>query len=499
MGERGWALAARECTGRTLTARQPTGSAVVVAERTTVDIRDIIRPLPSQETFLDALYNKEYILFGGAAGPGKSYALRWGAVELLLWWASHGHRNVRVGLFCEDYPTLKDRHISRIHSGMVNRTDLPYEEAAEQGLLVPEFPAWLGNLKETKAEGLCYFLKPQYGGGFIALRNLDDPEKYASSEFAAIFVDELTKNLRKTFDDLRFRKRWPGIAHSPFAAGANPGSIGHAWVKQLWIDRDFSGDNERLKPDSFLFIPARVDENIHQPRSYIDTLNSLPDAMRRAMKDGDWSIFEGQVFAEWRTHLHVIDPFPIPKDWTRWRAVDYGYSAPFCCLWFARSPDKKRLVAYRELYQTELQASDQAKAIRLASGQERIWITAADPSMWQNRGHGKGDTLAAEYEMAGVTLSRANNDRLAGLNACHEALAWKEIGGRLVQPPRFQVFSTCPNFIRTVPALPYDKIRVEDVDTNAEDHPYDTWRYGVMADDVQEWKRPQAEEVYGEF
>ncbi|KKK72347.1 hypothetical protein LCGC14_2904750, partial [marine sediment metagenome] len=107
MGERGWALAARECTGRTLTARQPTGSAVVVAERTTVDIRDIIRPLPSQETFLDALYNKEYILFGGAAGPGKSYALRWGAVELLLWWASQGHRNVRVGLFCEDYPTLK--------------------------------------------------------------------------------------------------------------------------------------------------------------------------------------------------------------------------------------------------------------------------------------------------------------------------------------------------------------------------------------------------------
>jgi len=193
-----------------------------------VNIRTLINPLPSQVRCLNEMYRCEYILFGGAAGPGKSHVLRWAGVELLLWWAGHGHRNVRVGLFCEDYPTLKDRHISRIHSGMVNRSHLSYEQAASEGKLEVEFPSWLGVLRETKAEGLCYFLKPRGGGGFIALRNLDEPAKYASTEFAAILVDELTKNNRQTFDDLRFRKRWPGIELSPFIGGSNPGSIGHA-------------------------------------------------------------------------------------------------------------------------------------------------------------------------------------------------------------------------------------------------------------------------------
>ena len=473
---------------------------MVVAERTGVDIRDLIRPLPSQAAALDAMYTKEYLLFGGAAGPGKSHFLRWAAVELLLWWASQGHRNVRVGLFCEDYPTLKDRHVSRIHSGMMNRTDLPDDEAAAGGFLEKEFPPWLGDLKETKAEGLCYFLKPQYGGGFIALRNLDEPAKYASTEFAAVLVDELTKNTRQTFDELRFRKRWPGIAHSPFLAGSNPGSIGHAWVKKLWVDEDFSGEDVRLKPEWFQFIPALAGENHHLPNTYWDLLNSLPDAMRRAMLEGDWSVFAGQVFAEWRPNLHVIEPFEIPKDWTRWVAVDYGFANPFCALWFARKPDKSRVVVYRELYAVGWRATEQAKRIKAASVGERIWLHAADPSMWQKRRETTGDTIADEYLRAGVELKKANNERLAGLNCVREALNWKELpSGRLIKGPQLQVFRTCTNVIRTLPALPYDPIKVEDVDDDAEDHAYDTLRYGMMVFGVQEWKRPEPEEVYGDF
>lgn len=153
---------------------------------TKLSVRDLIRPLPSQRKALQAMYNFEYVLFGGAAGPGKSHILRWAALDFLLAQAQHGRTGVRVGLFCEDYPTLKDRHVAKIKR---------------------EFPAWLGSLRNQTDEGFGFYLDEEYGGGVISLRNLDEPAKYASAEFAAIFVDELTKNPRQTFDDLRFRKR----------------------------------------------------------------------------------------------------------------------------------------------------------------------------------------------------------------------------------------------------------------------------------------------------
>ena len=449
----------------------------------TINIDDVIRPLPSQEVLLREQYRKKYVLFGGAAGPGKSYGLRWAAVHFLLYQARRGLRNVRAGLFSEDYPTLRDRHISRISTGIVNRTNHDYDKAAALGLLEKEFPAWLGDLRESEAEGLCYFLKPQFGGGYIGLRNLDQPAKFASSEWAWIGVDELTKNRRQTFDDLRFRLRWPGIEHSPFLAGSNPGSVGHGWVKKLWIDRDFSGDDQRLNPDDFLFIPALVGENIHQPKSYINTLESLPTDMREAMLLGNWNIFAGQMFDEWRDEYHICEPFDIPPDWFRWVAVDYGFANPFCALWGAMPPDRQRIYVYRELYKSGVTARDQARAIKLASQDERIRLFAGDPSMWQRREGTVGGTLAHEYLAEKIALIKANNDHAAGIAAIHEALQWRRLPDQnvLVQPPKLQVFSTCKNLIRTLPNLNYDTNKVEDWGVRSEDHAADALRYLLMA------------------
>ena len=341
---------------------------------------EVIKPLPAQARFLDAMWAKKYILFGGAAGPGKSHILRWSLVEFHLYWAKQGVRNIRSGLFCENYPVLKDRQIAQIKR---------------------EFPSWLGTLRSRRDEGYGFFFHPAYGGGQIALRNLDDPAKYASTEFAAIAVDELTKNRRSTFDDLRFRLRWPGIEHSPFLAASNPGSVGHGWVKKLWVDRDFGGDDSVLDPSDFLFIPARAGENPYNPDSYMSTLDSLPEAMRRAMRDGSWDAFEGQVFMEWRRDLHVCPPFAIPASWTRWLAIDYGYASPYCCLWFARSPDKSRIYVYREDYQKGLRAAAHAKRVIALSGGEHLQHHMADPSLWQQREGAAGDSLAGEYAYAG--------------------------------------------------------------------------------------------------
>jgi len=152
--------------------------------------------LPKQWEAWDKIWLHRYVLYGGSRGPGKSYWLRRSLLSLHIYWAAMGLRDVTTGLFCETYPELRDRQISKIKQ---------------------EFPLWLGEVKSTQEAGLGFYIREDYGGGMIALRNLDDPSKYQSAEFAAIGVDELTKSTKQTFDILRGSLRWPGLPgrHEP--------------------------------------------------------------------------------------------------------------------------------------------------------------------------------------------------------------------------------------------------------------------------------------------
>lgn len=464
-------------------------------------LSEIFMPQEKQLEFFKATKKYQFVLYGGAAGGGKSWILRWWLLMFLIEaYAVYGVENCRVGLFCEDYPALKDRQISKIET---------------------EFPKWLGELKDDRALGLIFRLYPRFGGGFIALRNLDDPGKYDSIEFAAIAVDELGKNYQKVFDELRKRLRWPivkGQPHfpcgrkkhmkgctlpghekpflHPFGAGTNPGGVGHRWIKNTWVDplkkgdwTDFPKHLEKIK-DRFYFIQALAKDNDFLPEDYYENnLQSLPDQMRRAMADGDWDIFEDQYFTEWRDKYHICEPFDIPDFWIKFWSGDWGYSPDyFAGLWFAVAPTGD-IYVYREVYGRKIIPSKWAERLIEDSGSEEISYRKLSSDAWGNRLSGEDSqanmTIAQDFEMSGWPCSPAassSGDRIVGWTRIREYLYWEEDdNGNLKVKPKLHVFSTCKNLIRTLPSLIHDEFKVEDVQRKGlEDHAPDALRYGLM-------------------
>lgn len=220
---------------------------------------------PKQMEALEASKRFKFTLFGGSLGSGKSRWLRWSAVFWLMeFYAKYNIKGIRAGVFSEDYPSLNDRHLTKVKY---------------------EFPSWLGKFNEAKHE---FTLAPEYGSGIIAFRNLDDPEKYLSVEFAIECVDEVNRNDKPTFIELRKRLRWPGIKDPKFLAGCNP--IGKAWVKNMWVKRMFPP--EEKEQYEFVFVPALPTDNPHLPKEYYTSLESLPENQRKAMLEGNWDAFD---------------------------------------------------------------------------------------------------------------------------------------------------------------------------------------------------------------
>lgn len=252
-----------------------------------IKFSELTKFFPKQQEALDASKRFKYVLFGGSVGSGKSYWIRWSCLYWLMdYYSRYGMKGIRAGLFCEDYPSLNDRHLTKIKY---------------------EFPDWLGTFNEAKKE---FTLKPEFGGGIIAFRNLDDPSKYLSVEFAVIAIDEVNRNPKATFDMLRSRHRWPGIKDTKFIAGCNP--LGEAWVKNMWVKRLFP-PNEQEQYE-FVYVPALPTDNPHLPPEYYKSLESLPDTQRKAYLEGNWDAFDEEM--DDKGYLRLINDRELQASYT---------------------------------------------------------------------------------------------------------------------------------------------------------------------------------------
>ena len=318
---------------------------------------------PKQWEATEAADTHKYTLFGGSRGPGKSHWIRWWMLRFVLQWAERGVTNMDVMLGCEDYPSLKDRQISSI---------------------ADEFPRWLGTLQASKEKGLGFHLNESYGSGSILLRNLDDVSKYQSAQFAAIGVDELTKNEERTFHILRGSLRWPGVDDSPFVAASNPEAN---WVRDYWIEGRFPDELQR-HADKFTFVAGLPSDNPHLSASYWDMLDTLPGALRQAWYYGDWyAAVEGLVYDSF-TDDNVVDTEP-DQDLPFELAIDDGYIDPRAILFIQRTG--KHILVFDEIYHSKRLEEESIDA---------IVELCNDPDGWNAKrtGHKLPDIAAVSHE-----------------------------------------------------------------------------------------------------
>lgn len=333
-------------------------------------------------------------------------------------------------------------------------------------------------------------------GGFHTEKDID---KYVGIEYDLIVIEELNQLTLDKYTKLKGSLRtskpnWRPRVYASF----NPGGLGHQFIKELFV----VPHREALESTT-RFVPSTYKDNPALNQGYIEYLEALEGDLGKAWREGEWDLFAGQYFSEWRHAVHVVEPFKIP---TEWRVVlwgDYGYRAPSSVAWVAISPDNQKYV-YRELYRSGLTYTQLVEEVFATTPDDelvRLHYGVFDPAIWQRKGEndtglsgaeimqGRWRQLASERNKTKapeqprvpqeLILKRGNNDRLAGWGRVREALK-PYLGKDGEETAELQVFSTCSNHIRTIPSLVYDEHHVEDLDTDGEDHAADEVRYGLM-------------------
>ena len=435
----------------------------------------IFTPNPGPQTEFLAASERE-VLYGGAAGGGKTYSL------------------IADPMRYFDNPQFNGLILRRTNDELreiIWKTQEIYPKAFKGAKWQEKKSQWV--FPSGARLWLTY------------LERDEDVLRYQGQAFSYIAFDELTQHptpfawnymrsrLRTTDPDLPIFMR----------ATTNPGGPGHGWVKAMFVDpapantafaaTDIDTGVELRYPDSHpekagqplfnrRFIPASLYDNpyLSNDGAYEANLLSLPEMQRRQLLEGDWAIATGAAFPEFRTSVHVVDPFEIPNTWRKFRSCDYGYSSYSAVHWFAVDPSYETLIVYRELYLSKHTGRDLAKAVMEAEAEDSISYGILDSSCWHNRGQ-IGPSIAEEMISMGCRWrpsDRSAGARVAGKNRLHELLKIDED----TEQPGIVFFNTCRQIIADLPVIPSDPKGSDDIDPRyASDHAYDSIRYGIMS------------------
>ena len=439
------------------------------------------QPNPGPQTeFLAA--SEFQVLYGGAAGGGKSYAML--------------------------VDPLRDVHNPNFRGLLVRRTT---EELRDLIIESKKLYPTIFKGAVWKERDKTWEFPSGASLWFSYLDRDDDVMRYQGQQFTWVGFDELTQwPSPHAWNYLSSRMRSTDPTLTPvMRASTNPGGPGAWWVKKMFIDPAPPGkafwatdmesgevlldDMEEIEdgvpnPDfgkplfRRRFIPAKLKDNPYLTRdgSYRRTLLAMPEHQRRQLLDGDWDAAEGVAFPEWRAALHTVEPYDIPASWKKFRACDYGYGSYSAVLWFAIHPSGQ-LVVYREMYVSKKLAVDLADDILDVEARDGgIAYGILDSSMWHSRGE-TGPSLAEKMIRRGCRWrpsDRSKGSRVSGKNEVHRLLKVDEF----LEEPGLVVFNTCRNLIAQLPSIPLDRKNPEDVDTDyPHDHLYDALRYGVMS------------------
>lgn len=453
---------------------------------------ELLIPKPSHKQALFLAEKHKYVGYGGARGGGKSWAVRVKAVLLC-----YKYPGIVCCIIRKTYPELRENHIKQLRQMLrCGQSDaLAKYNDSEKKISFPNGSTIL----------------------FRYLENESDEARFQGTEADVIFMDEATQHPEQRFDILKACLRGVNDFPKRIYLTCNPGGEGHGWVKRLFIDRIFK---ENEKPEEYTFIQSLVTDNTALMRShpeYLDQLNALPPKQREAWLYGNWEIFEGQFFEDFRVvpdlveaekhgcklsaeelrqahrWCHVIPEIDLsrgePRHWTIYRSYDFGYGKPFSCAWWAVDYDG---VFYRilELYGcTEtpnegLRWTPDQQFKRIAEiEREHPWLRGkriegvADPAIWDAS---RGESIADTAMRYGIDFIPGDHERIPGWMQCHYRLQFDDEGYA-----RMYVFENCKGFIRTIPLMIFDAHHPEDLDTSLEDHIADEWRYMCMTQPVK--------------
>ena len=289
-----------------------------------------------------------------------------------------------------------------------------------------------------------------------------DVLQYQGQAYEAIFLEEATHFTEFQFNCLKESNRLSGqckkVIKPRMYLTCNPGGVGHVWVKRLFIDKDY---NDKEEESDYVFIPALVYENeyiMKNDTDYVKALESLPEDRKKAMLYGDWDIFEGQFFTEFKREVHVIEPFKIPNDWYIYFTMDYGLDK-LAGYWIAVDYNNNAYV-FREVYDSNLLVSQARDKIKEMTNED-VYMYLAPPDLW-NRHKETGKSTADIFAEGNVTLYKTNNDRIQGWLQMKEWLKpYKDEQG--CTTAKLKIFNTCKNLIRCLPQVQHDAKRVGDI------------------------------------